>query len=112
MTRQYNQLPQVAFSILLALTLKPRHGYEIIKQVEDASSGKIRLGAGTLYTSIKQLYEKQLIEEVTAQEDTRRRYYRLTDKGREVLSQELEYYKNSLELAKKRQVLLSGNSHA
>jgi len=105
MNRQYNQLPQVAFSILLALTLKPRHGYEIIKQVEEDSFGKIRLGAGALYTSIKQLHEKQLIEEVVTQEDTRRRYYQLTDKGRLVLGQELEYYRNSLELARKRQVL-------
>lgn len=111
MSRQYNQLPQVAFSILLALTLKPRHGYEIIRQVEEDSSGKIKLGAGALYTSIKQLHEKQLIEEVAAQEDTRRRYYRLTNKGREILRQELEYYENSLELAKKRQVLL-GDSYA
>lgn len=113
MTRKYNQLPQVAFSILLALTLKPRHGYEIIQQVEEDSSGKIRLGAGALYTSIKQLHEKQLIEEVTAQEDTRRRYYQLTDKGRTVLAQELEYYQNSLELAKRRHVLSSnGGLHA
>jgi DNA-binding PadR family transcriptional regulator len=106
MNRQHNQLPQVAFSILLALTLRPRHGYEIIKQVEEDSSGKIRLGAGALYTSIKQLHEKRLIEEITTQEDTRRRYYQLTDQGRTVLGSELEYYKNSLELARKRQVLL------
>lgn len=110
MTRKYNQLPQVAFSILLALTLKPRHGYEIIKQVEEDSSGKIRLGAGALYTSIKQLHEKQLIEEVATQNDTRRRYYQLTYKGREILSQELEYYESSLELARKRQALLLGSA--
>lgn len=112
MNRQYNQLPQVAFSILLALTLKPRHGYEIIKQVEEDSAGKIRLGAGALYTSIKQLNERQLIEEVATEEDTRRRYYKLTDKGSAALSQELEYYKNSLELARKRQISLSGELHA
>lgn len=112
MTRQYNQLPQVAFSILLALTLKPRHGYEIIKQVEEDSFGKIRLGAGALYTSIKQLHEKQLIEEIITPEDTRRRYYQLTDKGCEVLNQELEYYEKSLELARKRHIFTRGSLHA
>ena len=49
MAKQYNQLPQVAFSILLALSLKPRHGYEIMKQVEEDSNGKIKLGPGALY---------------------------------------------------------------
>jgi DNA-binding PadR family transcriptional regulator len=112
MTRQYNQLPQVAFSILLALSLKPRHGYEIIKQVDEDSFGKIRLGPGALYTSIRQLHEKKLIEELVIPEDTRRRYYKLTKKGRDTLNQELEYYKNSLELARKRQILLMGGSHA
>ena len=107
MPRQYNQLPQVAFCILLALALRPRHGYEIIKQVEEDSSGRIRLGAGALYTSIKQLCEKRLIEEIVVPEDTRRRHYQLTEKGRAALGQELEYYKNSLELARRRRALLS-----
>lgn len=112
MTRQYNQLPQVAFSILLALSLKPRHGYEIIKQVDEDSFGKISLGPGALYTSIRHLHEGELIEEVIVPEDTRRRYYKLTDKGCDTLNQELEYYKNSLELARKRQIFLLGRSYA
>lgn len=105
MQRQYNQLPQVAFSILLALSLKPRHGYEIIKQVRSDSQGKISLGPGALYTSIKQLREQGLIEEISQQDDTRRRYYRLTVSGQTTLTDELEYYQNTLELARQRQVL-------
>lgn len=105
MARQYNQLPQVAFSILLALSLKDRHGYEIIKQVAEDSGNKIKLSPGALYTSIKQLHEQGLIEEIKKLEDFRRRYYRLTNKGRKSLGAELEYYENSLELARKRQVL-------
>jgi DNA-binding PadR family transcriptional regulator len=112
MTRQYNQLPQVAFSILLALSLKQRHGYEIIKQVHEDSAGKIRLGPGALYTSIRQLHEKFLIEEIVVPDDARRRYYKLTKKGRDILNQELEYYKNSLELARQRQVFSVGILHA
>lgn len=105
MARQYNQLPQVAFSILLALSLKERHGYEIIKQVKDDSNGKLKLSPGALYTSIKQLHEQGLIEEVRNNEDARRRYYRLTDKGRKALGAELQYYENSVMLAKQRHVL-------
>lgn len=107
MKRQYNQLPQVAFSILLALSLKERHGYEIIKQVADDSNRKITLSPGALYTSIKQLLEQQLISEVERNDDSRRRYYVLSENGRAVLSEELAYYENTIALARQRQVLES-----
>jgi len=105
MPRQYNQLPQVAFSILLALSLRERHGYEIIKQVAEDSDGKISLSPGALYTSIKQLHEQGLIREVRNRHDTRRRYYRLTGKGTKALGAELAYYENSVALARQRRVL-------
>lgn len=105
MKRQYNQLPQVAFSILLALSLKERHGYEIIKQVSDDSHGKIKLSPGALYTSIKQLLEQKLITEVAVDNDSRRRYYRLSSKGKSALSQELDYYENTIALARQRRIL-------
>lgn len=105
MTRQYNQLPQVAFSILLALSLRERHGYEIIKQIHEDSGGKIRLSPGALYTSIKQLHEQGLIKEILHPDDARRRYYRLTPKGRQALGAELEYYETSLVLARQRQAV-------
>ncbi len=105
MRRQYNQLPQVAFSILLALSLRERHGYEIIKQVVDDSNGKIKLSPGALYTSIKQLNEQHLVSEVEHRDDPRRRYYRLTNKGKQTLGAELEYYENSVVLGRQRQVL-------
>ena len=108
MTRQYNQLPQVAFSILLALSLKERHGYEIIKQVQDDSQNKITLSPGALYTSIKQLVAQDLIREVPRPTDTRRRYYRLSDQGKSKLSQELSYYENSVALARQRHIVETG----
>jgi len=104
MKRQYNQLPQVAFSILLALSLKPRHGYEIIKQVEEDSAGKIKLVSGALYTSIKKLHEQGLIEEVSELGGTRR-YYKLTEAGNKALASELTYYQATVELGHQRQIL-------
>lgn len=112
MSNSYNQLPQVAFCILLALSLRERHGYEIIKQIEEDSSGKIKLGPGALYTSIKQLRKKGFIEEVVKDDDKPRRYYRLTGAGTKILEAELEYYQNVVEIAKRRQVLNSGHQYA
>jgi len=103
MKKQYNQLPHVAFSILLTLTDKERHGYDILRQVNEDSLGRIRLSTGALYASIQQLHEKGLIREVEQQNDSRRRYYVLTKKGNTVLEAELEYYKNSVRLAEERQ---------
>ena len=110
MKKEYNQLPQVAFSILLALSLKERHGYEIIQQIEEDSNGKIKLGPGALYTSIKQLREQKLIVEVNKKSDTKRRYYKLTNSGAKTLQDELEYYNNALKLAHKRGVM--GSAYA
>lgn len=103
-------LPQVSFSILLALSLRPRHGYEIMKQVTEDSIGRIKLGPGSLYAAIKQLKDGGLIEEVSEQA-ARRRYYRLTDQGRRRLHAELEYFHRTLELGRGRQAY-EGFTHA
>lgn len=105
MAKQYNQLPQVAFNILLALSLRERHGYEIIKQVAEDTDNKIKLGPGALYTSIKQLREQGMIVEVKRADDTRRRYYKLTQAGRRALAEELEHYQNVIAVARKRHLL-------
>lgn len=105
MSKDYSQLPQVAFSILLALSLRERHGYEIIKQIQEDSNGKINLGPGALYTSIKQLRARGLILEVIHKDDIRRRYYRLSDAGKAALEAELEYYESAVSLARERKLL-------
>lgn len=94
-------LPQLSFSILMALSLKPRHGYEIMKQVKEDSLGKISLSPGSLYTAIKQLSDDGLIEELP-EKDSRRRYYRLTASGWKRLGAEIEYFTNTVKLAKQR----------
>lgn len=105
MSKDHPQLPRVAFGILLALSLKERHGYEIIKQVQEDSNGKIKLGPGALYTSIKQLHKNGLITEVDKPKETSRRYYKLTGAGVKALQTEIEYYENAVQLARNRRLI-------
>ncbi|MDB5163689.1 MAG: PadR family transcriptional regulator [Candidatus Saccharibacteria bacterium] len=99
-------LPQVTFSILFALSLKPRHGYELMQQIEHDSNGRIKLGPGALYGTIKQLVNDNLIEEMPFADDSKRRkYYRLTKKGWDRLSAELKYFEQTVKLARQRKFL-------
>src|ERR1700733_10263126 len=88
--------PSAAFHILLALSDEDRHGYGIMRQVEDQSGGRMRLGPGTLYSSVQTLLEENLIEEVDPPRDDdssnseRRRYYRLTSSGRKLARAEAD----------------------
>jgi DNA-binding PadR family transcriptional regulator len=103
MKRSLDLLPQVSFSILLALSLQPRHGYEIMQQVRDDSGGKVKLGPAALYGTIKRLLAAGLIEEVSDMEvRDRRRYYKLTRNGWERLEKELDYFRASVQLSKQR----------
>ena len=83
--------------ILLALADGARHGYAIKQDVEERTSGAIRLGPGTLYEAIQRLLDGGLIEEgVSAEEPAngqvaQRRYYALTPRGWEVLRDELRH---------------------
>ena len=93
--RKLDPLPAAAFQILLSLAGEDLHGYAIMRQVEEQSSGRIRLGPGTLYSSIQALLEEGLIEEVDLSRksesfDERRRYYQLTTFGRRVAGAETE----------------------
>ncbi len=89
------------FYILLSLATKERHGYDIMKQVESDSQGKVRLGAGTLYGAIKRMLEDNLIIEVKSAH-ARRKYYMLTENGRSMFSNELQRYNEAVELAKQK----------
>ena len=83
------------FHILLALAGGEQHGYGIMQEVLQRTTGKVRLWPATLYGSIKRLIEAELIEEsdecpAPELDDARRRYYRLTRLGRRVLDAECE----------------------
>ena len=62
--RKLDPLPSAAFNILLALAGEDLHGYAIMRQVEQQTSGRVRLGPGTLYGSLRTLLEASFIEEL------------------------------------------------
>jgi len=87
-------LPVAVFHILIALADRDRHGYSIMQEVAARSEGKVRLSAGTLYSSIRRMLEQGLIEELAespdpTSTDERRRYYRLTRFGRRTAAAEM-----------------------
>jgi DNA-binding PadR family transcriptional regulator len=81
------------------------HGYGIMRQVQEQTGGSMRLGPGTLYSSIQALLEEGLIAEVEAKEDTRRRTYRLTRAGHKLACAEAERLAVVLRVARARRVL-------
>jgi DNA-binding PadR family transcriptional regulator len=100
-------LTHVVYHVLLSLAHASRHGYGIIKDVEDRTDGRLILEAGTLYAAIKRLRDDGLIEERPApsQTDARRRYYGLTGLGAGVLRGESLRLEELVELARGARVL-------
>jgi DNA-binding PadR family transcriptional regulator len=83
------------FHIMLSLAGGEQHGYGIMQEVLNRTTGKVRLWPATLYGSIKRLIEAELIEESDERpapelDDARRRYYRMTKLGRRVLDAECD----------------------
>jgi DNA-binding PadR family transcriptional regulator len=84
-----------AVYVVIAIGPKELHGYAIMSEIARITDGSVRLGPGTLYTSIKRLLESGLIEETSERpdpelDDHRRRYYRLTPAGRAVATAEVQ----------------------
>lgn len=103
-------LPSAAFQILLALVGEDLHGYGIMRNVAEQTEGRMRLGPGTLYNSIRTLLEEELIEEVErprnpSVKDERRRYYRLTSAGRKLARFEAERLADLLRVARAKNIL-------
>jgi DNA-binding PadR family transcriptional regulator len=106
--RKLDPLPSAAFHILLSLAGEDLHGYGIMRQVADQTAGRIRLGPGTLYSSIQALLEEQLIEEIDSPADApdarRRRHYRLTSSGRKLARSEADRLADLLRVARARKI--------
>jgi DNA-binding PadR family transcriptional regulator len=108
--RKLDPLPSAAFQILLSLVDEDLHGYGIMRHVADQTDGRMRLGPGTLYSSIQTLLEEKFIEEVGQREDTklgheRRRYYRLTPTGRKLARSEAQRLADLLRVARAKKIL-------
>jgi DNA-binding PadR family transcriptional regulator len=79
--------------VMLALAGGERHGYAILKDVQQQSGSRLRFGPGTIYGTLERLMEAGWVEEAAApgpNTDERRRYYRLTRTGREALREEVD----------------------
>ena len=97
-------LPSATFHILLSLANGERHGYAIILDVEERTSGELRMSAGTLYRSIARMVEQELISEAirrrSVADDERRRYYRITAFGTAVARAEMRRLAQLVRLAR------------
>ena len=95
--------------ILLALADEERHGYAVMRDIETRTDGVVKVGPGMLYGSIKWLLRDGYIEEAARRQrsvdDERRRYYRLTVSGRELLRAEAARLDAAVNLARTRRVL-------
>lgn len=100
-------LTHVVYHVLLSLSAEARHGYGIIKDVEERTEGRLELEAGTLYAAIKRLRDDGLLAEAEApaDADARRRYYGLTPLGRRVLRAESERLADLVAMARRARVL-------
>ena len=99
-------LTEATFFILLSLSPAPKHGYAILKEVQALSHGRIAFSTGTLYGAIRRLLEqgwiKRVSDPVPNPTDRERKAYALTDKGRRVVSAEMERLRSVLDTAEQR----------
>lgn len=92
------------FHVLLALADGPQHGFGIRTQVEERTEGGVRLWPATLYGTLRRMVEEGLVDALEGEDDpdddARRRYYRLTRQGQEVLRLETERLEALVEAAR------------
>jgi len=82
-------LTESTYYILLSL-YQPQHGYGIMQQTEQMSGGRVRLAAGTLYGALNVLCDKGWILQLPVESGSRKKEYKLTEKGLQVLHNELK----------------------
>jgi DNA-binding PadR family transcriptional regulator len=101
----YLPLTPAMLQVLVALADGEKHGYAILKEVSRRTGGKVQLRVGTLYTVLKRFVIDGLVVESDerpdpALDDERRRYYRLTDRGRAVAIADTERMAETLKQAR------------
>ena len=103
-------LTPAVFHVLLALADGERHGYAIMQEVAESTEGRMKMGPGTLYGTIKRLLEARMIEESDERpdpemDDERRRYYRLTALGQRAVRAEALRYAEMAAVARRKRLI-------
>lgn len=109
------RLTPAAFHIMLVLADGENHGYAIMREVAEHTQGRMRLGPGSLYGTIKRMLADGWIEELDERpdlelDDERRRYYRLTGIGRKLVQAEAERLEQLVDIARRKRLLRSPKS--
>lgn len=86
-------LTPAVFHVLLALTGGDRHGYAILKDIQQRTNGGMKMQAGTLYGTLQRLLDLGWVDEIDPPDDeadARRRYYRLNREGRTAIQTDVQ----------------------
>ena len=107
---EYRPISAQVFQILLAVSDKQLHGYAIIQDIEGRTNGEVVLSTSTLYGAIKRMMRDGLVERSEERpdpelDDERRRYYRITDFGREVARAEAQRIERLAKIVRRSQLL-------
>jgi len=103
-------LTHLTYHVLLALAGEPLHGYGMIVEIEQRTSGAMQVEAGTLYAAIKRMVTDGLIESAPGAAGGRRRNYRLTEFGSELLVAESKRLARLIDVARDKHVLPQGTN--
>ncbi|MCM3609911.1 PadR family transcriptional regulator [Planococcus sp. MERTA32b] len=95
--KKYVPMTETAFYILLSLT-EPRHGYGIIKHVEEITAGRLVLGSGTIYGTLTKMQKDGVI--TVFADEQRKTVYEITDAGKQLMRAEIarikEVHRNAI----------------
>src|SRR3954449_5608107 len=110
MSESQAPLTAAMFNVLITLADGDKHGYAILKEVEEHTGGEVQLSTGTLYGIIKRLLSEGLIVEMRRRpavenDDARRRYYHLTPEGREIAVAEARRMEKLVARARSKQLI-------
>ncbi|BAQ12667.1 putative PadR family transcriptional regulator [Clostridium botulinum] len=94
---EIGELTDSAFYIL-ASVIKEKHGYLIMKVIEKFTNGEVTIGPASLYTTLKKLLISGLVE-LNPNIHENKKVYRITDKGKEMLVQEINRKKQMITFA-------------